>query len=237
MVKRLILFSVLVAVLGVAEAHAQVSSLGERQRQRRAASVAPVAPREGPKIQRNVVYDKYSWIATQHKPVKTYKVGDLITIIVRERRKFEADADLDTRKELDLASELDAFFKLTGNGIGAAEFRRGKPNIDYRYENRLRNRGDTEREDRLTTRLTGRIIDVKPNGVLVLEAQARVQHDDEISTMTLTGKCRKEDVTADNTVLSTQIANKNITVSTDGALRAASSRGWFLKILDWIGPF
>jgi len=71
----------------------------------------------------------------------------------------------------------------------------------------------------------------------VIEAKASVQHDDEISMITLTGVCRKEDVTADNTILSTQIADKNIVVVNEGALRAASSRGWILKLIDLIKPF
>lgn len=215
----------------------QVSSLGERARRARAAKIPEVPTREAPKIERNAVYDRYSWIATKPRLPKKFKVGDLITVIVREQRTFEADADLRSKKQLDLSSELEAMFKLTDKGIGAAGFRRGKPAIDYKFENKLRNKGDTQREDRLTTRVAGRIVDVKPNGVLVLEAKARMQHDDEISTMTLTGNCRKEDVTADNTILSTQISGKNIVVTTQGALRAVSSRGWLLKLLDWLTPF
>ncbi len=78
---------------------------------------------------------------------------------------------------------------------------------------------------------------MKPNGVLVLEARARIEHDDELSTITLTGICRKEDVTADNTVLSTQIANKHTVVENSGALRATSTRGWIPKLLDLLRPF
>ena len=71
----------------------------------------------------------------------------------------------------------------------------------------------------------------------LLEARAAVRHDDETSMITLTGVCRKEDVTADNTILSTQIADKNIVVANEGALRAASSRGWIPKLIDLIKPF
>jgi len=62
-------------------------------------------------------------------------------------------------------------------------------------------------------------------------------NDDEISNITLTGVCRKEDVTADNTILSTQIANKNLVVTNKGALRSASTRGWIPKLIDLIKPF
>jgi flagellar L-ring protein precursor FlgH len=215
----------------------QQSSLGERQRTARPGQIEAPAPREAPRVERNGVYERYSWITVRHTPPKSFKVGDLLTIIVRENRRFEADADLRTKNEYDLKSEIDAFVKLTNGGLGATGFQRGRPQIDYLFDNELKKRGDTQREDRMTTRLTGKIVDVKPNGLLVLEAKARIQHDDEVSAVTLTGTCRKEDVTADNTVLSTQVADKNLVVDNEGALRAASSRGWIPKFIDLIRPF
>ena len=230
----LILIAAALVTDGVA---AQTSSLGAKERTDDAGEAAALAPREAPKIERNAVYERHSWVTVRPVPPKTFKVGDLLTIIVREQRRFEADADLETRKKLSIQSELEAFLKLTDGGVGSAAFRRGKPNVDFTYNKRLKSEGDTEREDSLTLRLSGTIIDVKPNGLLVLEAKARVQHDDEISVITLTGTCRKEDVTADNTILSTQIADKDVVVKNEGALRAASSRGLVLKLIDWLRPF
>lgn len=236
-VQRIACVIVVTLLIWSAELSAQTSSLGAKHRQVEARQTPPVTPREAPRIKRNAIYERYSWITVKAAAPKAYKVGDLITIIVRERRQFEADADLETRRQFDAKSELSAFLKPVEGGIGAAGFRRGKPNIDYKLTNRLRTEGDTEREDSLTLRISGKIIDVKPNALLVLEAKARVQHDDEISTITLTGTCRKEDVTADNTILSTQIANKSIVVNNEGAIRAASTRGWILKLMDMIKPF
>jgi flagellar L-ring protein precursor FlgH len=169
-------------------------------------------------------------------PPKAFRPGDLITIIVREQRKWEADSDLETKKKFDVKSELDAFIKPTEGGIGAATFRRGKPNIDYTFDQKYKTEGDSSREDKLTTRLTARILDVKPNGLLVLEGRAKMTHDDEISEITMTGTCRKEDVTADNTVLSTQIADKAVVVTNSGALHSAATRGWVTKLLDLLKP-
>ncbi len=193
--------------------------------------------REAPPRPRNATYDEFSWISVPPRRPKKFKPGDIVTIIIRERRRWEADADLETRKRFDLRSELDAFLKVTGGGVGAAAFRRGKPTIDYRLNQKLRNEGDTSREDELTLRLAATIIDVKPNGLLVLEGRARIVHDEEISVITVTGSCRMQDVTADNTILSTQIADKEVVVDNEGALRAASTRGWILKLIDWLKPF
>jgi flagellar L-ring protein precursor FlgH len=192
--------------------------------------------REAPLTETNTVYETYSWTTVTPPPPKTFRPGDLLTIIIREQRKWEAEADLETKKEYDIKSELDAFFKFTDGGIGAAGFRRGKPNVDFKFDHELKGEGDSSREDRLTTRLAARIIDVKPNGLLVLEGQASIIHDDEASKITITGVCRKEDVTADNTILSTQIADKRVVVTNSGALRAAARRGWIPRLIDWLRP-
>ncbi len=233
---RVLALATVLAVFAGDKAIAQRSSLGARNRAQQVGKIEKIAARESTRIERNAIYEQYSWTAVKAPPPKTFRVGDLITVVVRETRKFEADADLETKKKFDISSELDAFIDLTGGGVGEAAFRRGKPAIDYKYNQKFKGEGDTAREDRLTTRLTGTIIDVKPNGLLVLEAKARIQHDDEISVITLTGSCRKVDVSADNTVLSTQIADKEIIVNNQGALRAASSRGWITKLIDLLWP-
>lgn len=229
----------MVAAVGAvcAAASAQTSSLGERERLYRAAEPPPAPTRESAVNVRNVVYDQHSWISIAPPKPKTYRPGDLLTIIIRERREWKAGADLQTKKEWDLKSELDKFLKFTGGGVGAAAFRRGKPDVDFEWENKLRGQADSSRDDSLTTRLTAKIIDVKPNGLLVLEGRAKISHDEEISEITITGTCRKEDVTADNTILSTQMSDKDVVVSTNGALRATSSRGWVPKLLDVLKPF
>lgn len=214
----------------------QTSSLGAQHRRAQAGRVQPSPTREAPRVKRNVTYDRYSWISLPARKPKTFEVGDLITVVVREQREFKADSELNTEKKLDITSELGAFVNAVTGGIGAATFRRGQPNIDYKLETELESDADTRRKDRFITRLTAQIIDVKPNGVLVLEAKARMAHDDEISEITLTGSCRKEDVTADNTVLSTQLADKTVTVNNQGVLRSATKQGWLMRLLELLKP-
>ena len=231
-----VMMVVLVASAAGSIAFGQTSSIGAQKRQSDADQSPQVQSREATKPKLNPIYERYSWISVTPTPPKTFKVNDLLTIIIRQRSKYEADSNLRTKKEWDLKSELDAFFKPTEGGLGSAEFRRGKPNVAYEFENELKGRGDLRREDNLTTRITATVIDVKPNGNLVLEGRGQVAFDDEESRITIIGTCRKEDVTADNTVLSTQIGDLNISVENEGAVRGATSRGWIPKLLDLLRP-
>lgn len=216
---------------------AQTSSLGARKRDQEE-QLRP-DQRAGEQSRKRVAetYARYSWTYAPPKEPQTYAVGDLLTVIVRESKSFEADAKTKSEQEYKVESTIDAFIKATGGGLGSSGFRHGKPNIDYSWESESENRGDAQRNDKLTTRITATIIDVKPNGLLVLEARSLVEHEDETISVTLVGTCRKEDVTADNSVLSTQLADKQINVQNEGFVRDASKQGWLLKLIDKIRPF
>ncbi len=215
-------------------AFAQTTSLAKR---RATTQPARETTREESEYQGNPTLEKHSLIAVEVRPPKKFQVHDLITVIVRQQTKFESDGKLNTKKEAGIESTIDAFINFIEGGIGAATFRRGKPNIKYELESEVKNKADKDREDSLTTRITAELIDVKPNGNLVLEARGRQQFEDEVTVMTLTGVCRSVDVTPDNTVLSTQLADLDLKVKNSGAVRDGSSRGWLLKILDKIKPF
>ena len=236
MVERIVLFACLSQLVVFSTAVAQTSSLGARQRRQLALQPLHAVARENPRIARNVVYDRHAWTAAGPKKTKIFGIGDLITVIVREQRSFEAESDLETKKKVSLDAQINEFIRLVDGGIGPTGFGRGPLRIDATLQSRLKNEGDAERRDRLTMRLTAKIIDIKPNGVLVLEGRARIQHDAEVSVLTVTGSCRKEDVTADNTILSTQLADKGITVDNQGALRDVTKRGWLFRMMDFLKP-
>jgi flagellar L-ring protein precursor FlgH len=217
---------------------AATAALGQSTSIGQIAGVQPTAPmpREATLPKGNPALEATSLIAVREVEPKKFGINDLVTIIVRVQTQYDAEGKANARRQADLRSELDAFIKFTGDGVGASQFRRGKPNINYRSTFNQRNDAEQEREDRLTTRITGRIIDVKPNGTLVIEAETSLIHDEETHTLTLTGVCRSVDVTPDNTVLSTQVSDLDIKIKTKGTIRNATRSGWAGKLFDWIRP-
>jgi flagellar L-ring protein precursor FlgH len=72
---------------------------------------------------------------------------------------------------------------------------------------------------------------------MVLQARQRIKTDDEEQTFILSGICRVEDITPDNSILSTQMFDKELTKTHKGAVRDTTKRGWIPKLLDVINPF
>ena len=134
---------------------------------------------------------------------------------------------------------IDEFIKLNvkdlqlkGGAIGAVT-----PRIDVSGSREFTGEGNVDRSDSLIRRITAEVLDVKPNGTLVLQARKRIKTDDEEQVFVLSGTCRAEDITADNTILSTALHDQELTETHKGTVRQATRRGWGSKLLDAISPF
>ncbi len=195
------------------------------------------APR-GARARTNEVLLAASPIAVAPPDPEQIEVERLITIIVRESKTATSDSKLESKKDWSLDTALEKWIRYSdSDGIVPAKFTAGTPAVRFEHKDDYGTNGKYDRKDELTTRITARVIDVKPNGNLVLEARKSIRIDDEGYTITLTGVCRAEDVTPQNTVLSTQIADPEITVQHTGAVRDATRRGWAKRALDFLRPF
>jgi len=248
MLIRCLICGAIILLAAVRPVAAQSSSLLGRSRRaattqpHEVASTPPLTPaysgwQRRPHSPSTETLQRVSLMAVMPAAPKTFKVHDLITIVVREQKKYEADAKTDNKKDASFDAQLESFFRIHDHKWRQQTFSGGTPRIAGEFAGELKADGKSEREDKLITRITAEIIDVKPNGNLVVEASAYIKNDEEEQVLTLTGVCRSLDVTADNTVLSTQLADKRIVAKHTGAVRDSTRRGWIPKMLDFLRPF
>ncbi len=180
-----------------------------------------------------------SLFAVRPPEPKQFQRHDLITIIVNESSTQESEQTLETSKETDASATLGATLsieqlldlRLENSSISDLELLR------YAAQREFEGEGEYERTDRITDRLTATVIDVKPNGVLVLEARRFTASDEETKTFVLSGHCRTEDVTEQNTIQSNQLADLKLEVSHEGNVREAASKGPLTRFMEWLLPF
>jgi flagellar L-ring protein precursor FlgH len=171
---------------------------------------------------------------------RTFTKNQLITIIVRESATHATKGITSTSRDSSVDAKVDAWVKLTSslhNIIQPVGFAKGKPAIEAEAEREFDGSGRSSRTDLLTARVTGRIIDIRPNGNLVIQASKSITTDEESYTITVTGVCRTSDVTPDNTVLSNQIAELEINKTSAGAVRKATERGLLHRLVDMLNLF
>lgn len=243
-------------IVVAAQAAAQSNSLFKSTRAQQPAapttqpaSSPPAAP-AAPNPLRNVQSDpdvppppnlallQSSLIAVQVPKPRRFKVNDLITVIVREDKRSRSDAKMESEKKWEIDSELKKWIRLDPeHHLIPQTFPNGTPAAVFDWNDKYDGEGKNERKDSLTTRITATIIDVKPNGTLVIEDIKTIKTDEDEQILRLTGTCRSEDVTAENTVLSTQLARAKIETEHSGPSRDASKRGWLKRALDFVNPF
>lgn len=181
----------------------------------------------------------YSFFAVPEPEPKVFRRHDLVTVIIREQSEFSSQGSTDLSKEAEMQARLEEFVKLQlsnlevqGGAIGSSA-----PSIRASGSRSFKGDATVDRQDSFTARITAEIVDVKPNGTLVLQSRKRIRTDDEEQQFILTGICRAEDITADNTVLSTQLYDFEVSKSHKGAVRDTTKRGWIPKLLDVLNPF
>ena len=203
-----------------------------------AATAQPSLQNERQFAQPNSVLLRVSPFAVAPPQPEKIGVNSWVTVIVLESKTATSDSKLESKKDWTLDSELKKWLKYSDkNGVQPATLSAGNPAVSFDWQNDYKGDGKYDRKDSLTTRLEAKVIDVKPNGSLVLEARKAIKIDDEGYTMTLTGECRSQDVTAQNTVLSTQIGDVQMNIQHEGAVRDAARRGWLMRGLDVLRPF
>jgi flagellar L-ring protein precursor FlgH len=111
------------------------------------------------------------------------------------------------------------------------------PVLDMSAGKDFQGEGEYKRSDEFTARLTAEVIEILPNGNLVLEARTRIVNDEEDSTITLTGICRSADVTPLNTVLSNQLHDLKIAKTNRGQVKDGTQKGILTKVFEALFAF
>jgi len=182
---------------------------------------------------------EYSFTAVEQPKPKVLELNDKITIVISETSRQSSQQKLDTKTDASFKAALKKFPDLAK--FLEAELATGESNpvveVETGANRAFKGDGKRERSDTYTDKITATVIDVKPNGVLVLEARRVVQHDERTQTLLLSGECRREDITEQNTVLSSQLADLTLRVSNEGQIKDAATKGWLTRVFEAVFNF
>lgn len=190
----------------------------------------------------NTQLQAVSYVATILPKPRQFSVHDLVTIIVRESSTTSSESTLETEKGSEYSGEISEFPNLNLRDLLRLKVRPNNlsddaPKLGVKFESEFEGEGEYERRDEVILRVTARVVDVKPNGTISLEARKFIRNDDETQTVKMTGYCRAEDVAPDNTVLSTQMYDLRLEKTHEGELRKTSKKGVLTKVFDAIFNF
>ena len=162
---------------------------------------------------------------------------DIITVLVDFRSRFLSEGDAESRKTASLAAVLADWVKLDSGSLKPAAQSDGDPTITGTLNSQYRAESDVELRDSLTFRMAAKIVDIRPNGNLVIEGHQEIRNNEERWRISITGVVRREAIQADRTVRSDAIAELKIDKEELGQVRDGYARGWFTRWYDRYKPF
>jgi flagellar L-ring protein precursor FlgH len=169
---------------------------------------------------------------------KLIKAHDLITIIIREESEVSSQGTSDVKRSTDLGAQVNQFVKLNVKNLEIENAITGAaPSVNVTGSRNSKGEATVDRSDSVIARITAEVVDVKPNGTLVIQARKKIKTDEEEQTLLASGICRVEDITPDNTVLSTQLFDLEFTKVNKGQVRNGTKTGGLTKLLDFLNPF
>ena len=167
---------------------------------------------------------------------KARQVGDLLTILVIERASASREAKTKTSRTSGRNGKLGALVGLPTRGLGAT----GNvlpEGISLSSASNFDGLGSTEQSDALDATVSVIVTEALTNGTLVIEGQRQITVNGEQQTLTIKGMVREQDISANNTVMSTSLANAEIAYQGKGMISRQQKPGLLSRLLDWVWIF
>ena len=154
-------------------------------------------------------------------------VGDVLTVTITESHSIKNEAKVERKNDTSLAARLEAYT------LSDKTFKSGVlPSIDVRKEQEFDGESKQNQDSQVRASIAVMVVDVQPNGNLVVAGQRSVVADDETKMLRITGIVRQLDVTNNNTVSSAQVADARISIKGSGAGTRQVTRGPVGQLFD-----
>jgi flagellar L-ring protein precursor FlgH len=180
------------------------------------------------------------WRDEQSKPMYADKrasgIGDIVTIVVQENTTANKNNDTKTERQSSLNAAITSFLYSPG---ASSLLTQGKslPAIAFNSDHKHDGSGSINNSESIVAYVAARVIDVLPNRNMVIEGSRETAFGGERQTVVLRGIVRLDDVSANNTVYSYNIADASIHIISKGTITDSTNKGWFNRIWDKLNPF
>ncbi len=165
---------------------------------------------------------------------KAQRIGDIITVILSERTSSSKTSNVEVTKEneLDIAPGGGTVFGATPSLGGLAL------NSNVTSDREFTGEAEADQSNQLSGNISVTVVDIFPNGTLVIRGEKWMTLNRGNEFIRISGLVRPDDVTPENTVLSTKIANARIAYSGTGELADSQKMGWMTRFFNGsIWPF
>jgi flagellar L-ring protein precursor FlgH len=172
-----------------------------------------------------------AWMTGLASDLRARRVNDLVTIRAIESISATGSADSSLDKASTGSASLTKFFGLEGRLPGSVD---PTSLAAVAANTKFKGAGTTSRSSDLSAIVTARVIEVLPNGDLVLEGAREIDINGDRQLAVLTGVLRTSDIQPNNVALSSSVGQLRIQYFGRGLIKDNLQPGWLVRVLNKI---
>lgn len=181
--------------------------------------VAPASAQPRPRAKGSLYSDAQFQSLTADR--RRFEIGEVLTIMVYESTSATTSADTGTNRDSSV-----------GMGINLPSWNKSAAAT---ANNDFSGTGRTQRAGRVLAQITVLVREVLPNGDLLVGGEQLLEINGEKQTIRAEGRVRPKDITENNVVLSSRLAEAKLAFVGDGVLGDIQRPRWWQKLLGLFG--
>jgi flagellar L-ring protein precursor FlgH len=167
--------------------------------------------------------------------LKARRRGDIVTVVISEQASASKQASTGTGRTSSLSAGMPNLLGLEKTPVKGWMDLANLLNASF--SSKFDGSGSTSRAETLSATISTKVVDVLPNGNLMIEGRRNVKVNNEDQIIVLTGTVRSRDVNSENTISSSLIADARINYSGKGIISDRQKPGWLHNVIDAVWPF
>lgn len=162
------------------------------------------------------------------------RVGDILKVMMNLKDKGKLENKTDRSRSSGEEVDVGAVFGMEKliPGVGGANGA-----LQLGGQSSTTGDGKIERKEEIETQFAATVVQVLPNGNLVIDGRQEIRIDNEIREISVQGVVRPEDIASDNTIDYSQIAEARISYGGRGHLSEVQGPRWGHEAIETLSPF
>jgi flagellar L-ring protein precursor FlgH len=226
--KSSILLGLSVALVVTAPAHALFGSKRRAAELRAEYAPTPYQPPAVPAAADGAIFHAAAGYAPLTSGARAAQVGDVLTIVLVEKTQ--------ATKSNSASTDRSGSINLTPPTTGPLSFVK-KTSLDVSGGGTFDGKGAAEQSNQLNGAISVTVAEVYPNGTMLVRGEKHLTLNRGDEQIRISGIVRTADITLDNTVPSTRVADAKITYAGTGEIARASRQGWLSHFFSILSPF
>ncbi len=170
---------------------------------------------------------KANYVNNIYSDSKAHRIGDIISVILSEKTQAKKNAKTELKKEN--SAKLDPIIGLGGNPV---TINGNSVQFGLNQESDFKGESKGDQGNSLTGNISVHVLRVLPNGNLMIRGEKWMTLNNGDEYIRLTGVIRSKDISSNNTIYSSKVANARIQYAGTGTFADVNEQGWLTKFFN-----